>query len=123
MQRITLLAAATLAAATAWAAPVETRAYYSTNADGAVGKSATITIDGEFSDWSEDMTIATCGANDMATAFKGSHENCVLDAYALYAAWDDANLYIAGQCATPATPGRAKATAPSPTTAASAMCL
>lgn len=64
MQRITLLAAATLAAATAWAAPVETRAYYSTNADGAVGKSATITIDGEFSDWSEDMIIATCGAND-----------------------------------------------------------
>ena len=97
MQRITLLAAATLAAATAWAAPVETRAYYSTNADGAVGKSATITIDGEFSDWSEDMIIATCGANDMATAFKGSHENCVLDAYALYAAWDDANLYIAWQ--------------------------
>lgn len=78
-------------------ASVETRAFYSTNADGAVGKSATITIDGSFADWSEDMIIATCGANDMCTTFKGSHENCVIDAYALYAAWDDSNLYLAWQ--------------------------
>ena len=32
---------------------VETRAYYATNPNGAVGKTATITIDGEFSDWDE----------------------------------------------------------------------
>lgn len=76
---------------------VETRAYYSTNADNAVGKSATITIDGEFNDWDESMIISTGGANDMATAFKGGHENCVLDMYTLYAAWDDNNLYIAWQ--------------------------
>lgn len=76
---------------------VETRAFYSTNPDNAVGKSASITIDGEFDDWTDDMIVATCGANDMATAFKGSHENSVLDLYALYAAWDDANLYIAWQ--------------------------
>ena len=48
---------------------VETRAYYSTNPGNAVGKAATITIDGEFTDWSDDMIVATCGANDMATAF------------------------------------------------------
>ena len=77
--------------------PVETRAYYSTNPGNAVGKAATITIDGEFTDWSDDMIVATCGANDMATAFCGSHENCVLDCYALYAAWDDDNLYFAWQ--------------------------
>lgn len=76
---------------------VEDRAYYSTNANEAVGEAATITIDGEFSDWKESMIISTGGANDVATAFKGGHENCVLDIYALYAAWDDNNLYIAWQ--------------------------
>lgn len=81
----------------AGAQQVESRAYYSTNADDAVGKAGTITIDGEFTDWSEDMIIATCGANDMCTAFKGSHENGVIDMYALYAAWDDSNLYLAWQ--------------------------
>ena len=76
---------------------VETRAYYSTNAGDAVGRKAAITIDGEFNDWTEDMMVSTCGANDIATAFHGSHENCVLDMYALYAAWDDNNLYLAWQ--------------------------
>ena len=52
---------------------VETRAYYATNPNGAVGKTATITIDGEFSDWDESMLIARGGANDVATAFKGGH--------------------------------------------------
>ncbi len=76
---------------------IETRAFYSTNAGESVGKAAKITIDGDFSDWSEDMIVATCGANDIATAFKGSHENSVLDLYAIYAAWDDENLYVAWQ--------------------------
>lgn len=76
---------------------VETRAYYSTNAGDGVGRKATIKIDGEFNDWTEDMMVSTCGANDIATAFHGSHENCVLDMYALYAAWDDNNLYLAWQ--------------------------
>ncbi|MDE6310377.1 MAG: starch-binding protein [Muribaculaceae bacterium] len=76
---------------------IESRAFYSTNANDAVGKPASITIDGKFNDWSEDMIVATCGANDMATAFKGSHENSVLDIYALYAAWDDKNIYLAWQ--------------------------
>ncbi len=78
-------------------APVETRAYYSTNPSDAVGKYASISIDDEFSDWTDDMIVATCGANDMCNAFHGSHENCVVDLYAVYAAWDDANLYLAWQ--------------------------
>jgi len=93
-----LLTAGMLAAATcAWAVGPESRARYATNPDGAVGQPATISIDGEFNDWSESMIIATGGANDVATAFKGAHENCVLDLYALYAAWDDENLYVAWQ--------------------------
>lgn len=90
--------AALLTAGVAFAEdPIETRAHYSTNPDGAVGRSATIQVGGDLSGWTEDMIIATCGANDMANAFKGSHENCVVDMYALYAAWDDNNLYLAWQ--------------------------
>lgn len=69
---------------------------YATNAVG-VGKSKTITIDGTFSDWSDDMLIAQGAAWDIANKWKGGHENCVLDSYSLYAAWDDTNLYIAWQ--------------------------
>ena len=94
---LTLSALALNAAAASAESLTETRAYYSTNPDGGVGKAATITIDGSLNGWSNDMLIATCGANDVATAFKGSHENNVLDMYALYAAWDDANLYLAWQ--------------------------
>ena len=70
--------------------------YYSTNGKG-VGKEAKITIDGDFSDWSEDMLIAQGAAWDVANHYKGGHENCVLDTYALYAAWDNDNLYVAWQ--------------------------
>ena len=70
--------------------------YYSTNGKG-TGKEATITIDGDFSDWSEDMLIAQGAAWDVANHYKGGHENCVLDTYALYAAWDNDNLYVAWQ--------------------------
>ncbi len=71
--------------------------YYGTNPDGKVGKKANITIDGSFSDWSEDMLIAQGAAWDVANHYKGGHENCVLDTYALFAAWDDNNLYVAWQ--------------------------
>lgn len=73
-----------------------TKANYSTNAVG-VGKNTTITIDGSLSDWSEDMKIAQGAAWDVANNWKGGHENCVLDSYSLYAAWDDDNLYIGWQ--------------------------
>ncbi len=74
----------------------ETRGKYATNPNG-VGKEKTITIDGDASDWSDDMLIAQGAAWDIANNWKGGHENCVLDSYALYAAWDDDNLYIGWQ--------------------------
>lgn len=70
---------------------------YATNPQGKVGVQKTITIDGNFSDWSSDMLIAQGAAWDVANHFKGGHENCVLDTYALFAAWDNDNLYVAWQ--------------------------
>lgn len=70
---------------------------YSTNPQGKIGVKKTITIDGSYSDWSSDMLIAQGAAWDVANHYKGGHENCVLDTYALYAAWDDNNLYVAWQ--------------------------
>jgi len=78
------------------ATAAETRGKYATNPNG-VGKEKTITIDGDVSDWSDDMLIAQGAAWDIANNWKGGHENCVLDSYALYAAWDNENLYIGWQ--------------------------
>lgn len=71
--------------------------YYSTNGGNKVGVQKTITIDGNASDWTEDMKIAQGGAWDIANHWKGGHENCVLDTTGLFAAWDSNNLYIAWQ--------------------------
>lgn len=71
--------------------------HYATNPNGKAGMRKTITIDGSFSDWSEDMLIAQGAAWDVANHYKGGHENCVLDTYALYGAWDNDNLYVAWQ--------------------------
>ncbi len=71
--------------------------YYWTNKDGAVGTKSKIVIDGDASDWSEDMKIAQGAAWDVANHWKGGHENCVLDTYALYASWDNENLYVGWQ--------------------------
>lgn len=71
--------------------------YYATNPNGNVGKQKTITIDGNASDWSEDMLIAQGAAWDVANHYKGGHENCVLDTYALFATWDNSNLYVGWQ--------------------------
>ena len=76
--------------------PAETQGIYSTNGKG-FGKKKTISIDGDFSDWSEDMLIAQGAACDTATRFKGVWENWVMDSYSLYGAWDDENLYVAWQ--------------------------
>ena len=78
------------------ATAAETRGKYATNPNG-VGKEKTITIDGDVSDWSDDMLIAQGAAWDIANNWKGGHENCVLDSYSLYAAWDNENLYIGWQ--------------------------
>ena len=71
--------------------------YYATNPDGKTGVQKTITIDGDASDWSEDMLIAQGAAWDVANHWKGGHENCVLDTTALYATWDNDNLYLGWQ--------------------------
>ena len=76
--------------------PAET-GKYATNPNSKVGKKASITIDGDASDWSDDMLIAQGAAWDVANHWKGGHENCVLDTYSLYGAWDDDNLYIGWQ--------------------------
>ena len=78
-------------------AAAENRGKYATNPEGAVGKKATISIDGSLSGWTDDMLIAQGAAWDVANNWKGGHENSVLDSYSLYGAWDDENLYIAWQ--------------------------
>lgn len=69
--------------------------YFATNPDGQVGKQASITIDGDISDWDSSMLIAQGVANDDPRAYRPSsmHEYPV-DDYALYAAWDNDNLYL-----------------------------
>ncbi len=69
--------------------------YYSTNPDLSLGKNKTITIDGDVSDWDSSMIIAQGVANDDPRVYMPSsmHEQ-PWDAYALYAAWDDDNLYF-----------------------------
>lgn len=70
---------------------------YATNPNGKAGIQKTITVDGDASDWSEDMLIAQGAAWDVANHYKGGHENCVLDTYALFATWDNDNLYVGWQ--------------------------
>ncbi|MDO4748144.1 MAG: starch-binding protein [Eubacteriales bacterium] len=69
--------------------------YYATNPNGQVGKQANITIDGSISDWDSSMLIAQGVANDDPRVYRDSsmHEIAV-DDYALYAAWDNSNLYL-----------------------------
>ena len=78
-------------------ADAESDGYYATNPSKKVGKEAKITVDGSFSDWSDDMLVAQGVACDTATRFKGVWENWVMDSYSLYGAWDDENLYIGWQ--------------------------
>ena len=70
---------------------------YKTNPDGKTGKQATITIDGDAGDWSEDMMIAQGAAWDCPNHWRGAHENSLADCYALFAAYDSSNLYIGMQ--------------------------
>lgn len=65
--------------------------YYGTNPSNHVGKYKTITA---ATDWTADMIVAQGGANDDPRAFRGYHEKAT-DLYALYAAWDETNLYVA----------------------------
>ena len=69
--------------------------YYSTNPEMQLGKHKTITVDGDVSDWDSSMIIAQGVANDDPRVYMPSsmHEQ-PWDAYALYSAWDDENLYF-----------------------------
>ena len=69
--------------------------YYNTNPNFGLGKSKTITVDGDPSEWDKSMIIAQGVANDDPRVYMPSamHEQ-PWDDYALYAAWDDENLYF-----------------------------
>ncbi|MGN0537985.1 MAG: starch-binding protein, partial [Acutalibacteraceae bacterium] len=68
--------------------------YYSTNATGK-GANKTITVDGSVSDWDSSMLIAQAAANDDPRVYRpNSMYEIPYDAYALYGAWDDTNLYL-----------------------------
>lgn len=69
---------------------------YATNPDLKLGKySTSITVDGKADDWDSSMLIAQGVANDDPRVYMPSaiHERAV-DDYALYASWDDENLYF-----------------------------
>lgn len=69
---------------------------YATNPDMKLGKySTSISVDGKADDWDSSMLIAQGVANDDPRVYMPSaiHERSV-DDYALYASWDDENLYF-----------------------------
>lgn len=69
--------------------------YFATNPNGQVGKQATITVDGSVSDWDSSMLIAQGVANDDPRVYRNSSMHEIpIDDYALYAAWDNNNLYL-----------------------------
>ena len=67
---------------------------YATNPNG-FGARKTITVDGDKSDWDSSMLIAQGVANDDPRVYAhwSMHEKGI-DDYAMYAAWDNTNLYI-----------------------------
>ena len=68
--------------------------YYSTNAAG-YGANKTISVDGDLSDWDSSMLIAQGTANDDPRVYReNSMYEVGIDDYAMYAAWDDNNLYL-----------------------------
>lgn len=68
---------------------------YATNPNSGYGKRKTITVDGKKDDWESSMLIAQGVANDDPRVYAGwSMHEIAYDDYAMYAAWDDTNLYI-----------------------------
>ena len=80
---------------TASAATGTLTSYYSTNPGGKVGVQKTISVDGSLSDWDSSMLIAQGTANDDPRVYReNSMHELPVDLYALYAAYDDSNLYL-----------------------------
>ena len=70
---------------------VDTPEYYWTNKNGAYGTNKTIS---GFSSWSESDKIIQGVACDTPRCWLGGHEYPDPDLYAMFAAWDDTNLYL-----------------------------
>ena len=76
------------------AAATTLASYYSTNAVGTDVKT-TITVDGDINDWNSSMLIAQGTANDDPRVYRpNSMYEIPIDMYALYAAYDNENLYL-----------------------------
>lgn len=76
--------------------------YYKVNPNGQVGTFKTVNTTGHpasnaFSNWTAADLIAQGVARDVAQAFKGVHERPIVDSYAIYAAYDNDNLYLGVQ--------------------------
>ncbi|MBQ2024991.1 MAG: chitobiase/beta-hexosaminidase C-terminal domain-containing protein, partial [Paludibacteraceae bacterium] len=83
--------------------------YYKVNPDGKVGSNRTVNVvidktlgyrhkaTNAMSNWTADDMIAQGVARDVCQAMKGTHERPIVDSYAIYAAYDDENLYLGVQ--------------------------
>ncbi len=76
--------------------------YYKVNPNGQYGSQKTINVSGHpatraLSNWKPEDLIAQGVARDVCQAFRGTHERPVIDSYALYAAYDNQNLYLGVQ--------------------------
>lgn len=78
--------------------------YYKVNPNGQVGSRKTVNMSFNgmksttaMSNWSESDIIAQGVARDVCQAFKGKHERPIIDSYAIYAAYDNDNLYLGVQ--------------------------
>lgn len=76
--------------------------YYKVNPNGQCGSFKTVNVSGHpasgaFSNWSESDLIAQGVARDVCQAFRGTHERPIVDSYAIYAAYDNDNLYLGAQ--------------------------
>lgn len=76
--------------------------YYKVNPNGQCGSQRTVNVSGHpatsaLSNWKPEDLIAQGVARDVCMAFRGTHERPVVDSYALYAAYDNQNLYLGVQ--------------------------
>ena len=91
---LVLCMALTMLPALPAAAATELASYYGTNEVG-TGVKTTISVDGDISDWNSSMLIAQSTANDDPRVYRpNSMYEIPIDMYALYAAYDNDNLYL-----------------------------
>ena len=76
--------------------------YYKVNPNGQSGTRKTVNVtsgqkNGALTHWEASDLIAQGVARDVCMAFRGKHERPVVDSYAMYAAYDNTNLYLGVQ--------------------------